>query len=504
MSHWRLADSAQLSLSYDDRTPFGSALTGGIDRRVRAAIPRAAELRRAGGMAAVVKAGVELLREAHEGALGQLHVSPERLREECLFPPFGEVRPVRLSVRREGMRPLSLPLGPGMAADLACWVSDWQRGGPAPRQAEAATLWQALRDGGALAGDAEPPAYLDGPALFVGHATVRLGSRGSSVLVDPFLLPRRERYQSYQPISHGQLQPDAILVTHSHPDHFDPATLLRFGPEIPILVPEVDRESILAIDMAARLRQLGFARVRTLRWGEEATVGSTRILALPFFGEQPTTSSVLHPSVRNMGNVYLVETEGKRYALCADCGADRDGDIRFLASETRRRQGPVDVVFGGYRSWATYPISYLFQSVTRYLLFVPPEQWGVRQSIMNDGERAIDTAEAWGATALVPYADGGAPWYWDIGLGPDLSGGTIDSRSLHIDPPPECVVEAARRRSSWGAEPIPSPVAVALLRPGDGLVLSGQAALRQRNQGHEWPHEQERIDSRSRDQRQAG
>ena len=57
-----------------------------------------------------------------------------------------------------------------------------------------------------------------------------------------------------------------VIVTHSHPDHFDLATLLRLGRATPIVVPEVPRESLLAMDMAARLRQLGFAAVRTRNW----------------------------------------------------------------------------------------------------------------------------------------------------------------------------------------------------------------------------------------------
>ena len=40
------------------------------------------------------------------------------------------------------------------------------------------------------------------------------------------------------------------------------------------------------------------------------------------------------------------------------------------------------------------------------------------KSIMNNVDEAVDTAEAWHARHLVPYADGGAPWFSRIGLGP--------------------------------------------------------------------------------------
>ena len=80
------------------------------------------------------------------------------------------------------------------------------------------------------------------------------------------------------------------------------------------------------------------------------------------------------------------------------------------------------LVFSGYRGWQLYPFQLLFSSVSRFLLFVPPSLWSTRQQLMNSVDDAIDVAEGWGARYLVPYADGGAPWYWDIGLGPRLDG----------------------------------------------------------------------------------
>src|SRR5690606_25681676 len=128
-------------------------------------------------------------------------------------------------------------------------------------------------------------------------------------------------------------------------------------------------ETLLATDMAYRLRELGFTRVQTLRWYQEVTVGPFRVIALPFYGEQPTDGVMLHPEARNLGNTYVVEGLGRRDALVADAGRDAAGETIALAAEARRRFGTIDALFGGYRAWRLQPIQYLLTSVARYVLF---------------------------------------------------------------------------------------------------------------------------------------
>jgi L-ascorbate metabolism protein UlaG (beta-lactamase superfamily) len=314
------------------------------------------------------------------------------------------------------------------------------------------------------------------------------GSR-TTILIDPFLLPREDGFPTgYQPLTHGDFAPDAILITHSHQDHFHIDSLLRLGKDTPVLVPEVPRESALSVDMVYRLQELGFSHVRTLRWYDEAKIGDFRVIALPLYGEQPTTEAVLRPEIRNLGNTYLIEGEGRRYALIADAGRDQLGDIRSLATTAFERYGPLDVLFGGYRSFSLYPIQYLLTSVPQYLLFTPPSLWGARQQIMNDAHALLDTAERWHARYVVPYADGGAPWYWQLGLGPRMD--EIESlNNMHSDPRPEAVVRAAAARSEDGSRPISSPVTSLVMRPGESLDFDAQgAAVIVPNEGHLWPY----------------
>jgi L-ascorbate metabolism protein UlaG (beta-lactamase superfamily) len=483
----RIGDEVRLRVDYDDATPFGGALSGKIDERIREACRHIIDARKTRPMSRLVADSLPLLATAFQpSALGDLYVGTGQLKEDCLYPPVRLVHPAALVVELNGCH-RSLPVGIQEAGDLAHWIGEWSRGSGPPATAEARELWEALREIGALvdcARDADAPGQ---PGLFfVGHATVahRVGS--NCILIDPFLLPRSDRHPAtYQPVTATELGlVDAILITHSHPDHFDPGSLLRFGADVPIYVPAVERESILAIDIALRLEQLGFSQVRRLKWFDEARVGCLRVVALPFYGEQPTCNRCYHPEVRNVGNTYLVGEGGARVAYLADAGSDAAGDIKQVATAARERYGPVDTLFGTHRGFPVYPIQYLFSSVARYLLFVPRESWTTRQKIMNDAHDLLDTAEDWGARQVIPYACGGAPWYWELGLGPRPP--SVGRRFQLTDPPPEEVADAHRARSETREGMIPSPVAVCLMRPGEHLDISSTAIRRE--VPHQWPY----------------
>jgi L-ascorbate metabolism protein UlaG (beta-lactamase superfamily) len=348
--------------------------------------------------------------------------------------------------------------------------------------------WNALGDYGALVEVNELSVKPQlGHATFVGHSTLRLSDGNFSILFDPFLLPKSEIYPpNYQPLSLEEMgQPDAVFITHSHPDHFDLGTLLRVVANTPIFVPEVKRESVLAIDMALRLRQLGFKNIHTLRWFDETRIGGMRVIALPFYGEQPTVAQALHPEIRNEGNTYLIEYCDRRVALTADSGTDCLGDVKKLAAVALERYGSLDTLFGGYRGFALYPIQYLFSSVARYLPFVPENSWQVRQKMMCDADDLIDVAEIWNAKQIVPYSDGGAPWFWQRGLGPCLDGS--QAHIMAVDPTPEHVCQVATQRSGTRKDgAIASPVSICLLRPGDALGFAQEDTQVIQNQF--WPY----------------
>ncbi|HET6585120.1 MAG TPA: MBL fold metallo-hydrolase, partial [Nannocystaceae bacterium] len=444
----RIADDVRLAIAYDDATPHGSALSGLCDRVIHSTCRDAcasATDDRLPDMPGRSRAA--LARCFAPTALGSLYEAPGRLRESCLYPDARKVRAARLIVAVEGATPTSrvVAIEPGMACDLAAWLSQFRALGAAPRSAAARRIWDVLAECGALTDRAAAPPIAGDGLVFVGHATMWLRARGVSIVVDPFLLHAgRGTSPAYRPRHPGELAPDVILVTHSHPDHFDPGTLLGFARDVRILVPAVARESLLAIDMASRLRELGFTRVVEVAWGDEIRIGAVVIRACPFLGEQPSDRGSLHPEVRNQGCTYHVDTGDVNVLFLADAGTDALGSTAAMADELRASGRRTDVVCGGYRAWRLYPTEYVASSVPRYLLFVPPEQWDARLEIMNDADDLLDVARRLGARWAVPYANGGAPWYWERGLGPDGRPGA-DSAAPRFDPDLAVLRAAASR-----------------------------------------------------------
>lgn len=101
---------------------------------------------------------------------------------------------------------------------------------------------------------------------YVGHATVLLELDGIRLLTDPLLrnrvlhLRRKTRLSPdfpRQPLS-------AVLISHTHQDHFDLPSLQRLPKDTPVILPRGG---------GRRLEKRGFRRVRECSVGEEIQVG---------------------------------------------------------------------------------------------------------------------------------------------------------------------------------------------------------------------------------------
>jgi L-ascorbate metabolism protein UlaG (beta-lactamase superfamily) len=109
---------------------------------------------------------------------------------------------------------------------------------------------------------------------FLGHATVLIEMDGTRILTDPLLrgrisaLMRRrslERNVAVDPV-------DGVLISHMHHDHLDVPSLRRLGRETRLLVPRM---------AGPFLARRGFRDAQEMQAGDQAEVGSLRVLATP-------------------------------------------------------------------------------------------------------------------------------------------------------------------------------------------------------------------------------
>lgn len=187
------------------------------------------------------------------------------------------------------------------------------------------------------------------------HASVLLQSATTAVLVDPHLHSGYEPGTLRNNVRRYDLEGrvDAILLSHSHADHYHWPTLLTFRRDLPIVVPRVEHGNLLCEDMAARLRSLGFTAVFDPAWyGSPVVVGDIEIHALPFYGEQPLVDGTLRdPRLRNWGNTYVVRTPAYAAWIVIDSGDDLAGRAVDVGGHIRATWGGVDLVMSNLREF---------------------------------------------------------------------------------------------------------------------------------------------------------
>lgn len=210
------------------------------------------------------------------------------------------------------------------------------------------------------------------PGVFrLQHAALLFRTETTGVLVDPNLHSNYGIPELKTDISRAMLEGsvDAILISHSHYDHWNYSSLMMFPASIPIIVPKVPRGTIMCEDMEARLKSLGFQNVIAVDWyAEPITIGDIEINVLPFYGEQPLVpeyNKPIHPDLRNWGNTYLLRTEYYTSWFLIDAGCDPMGSMFEVAEYVKDKFGTIDNILSNFE-----PLSY--NSIGTDL-----SQWGI-------------------------------------------------------------------------------------------------------------------------------
>jgi L-ascorbate metabolism protein UlaG (beta-lactamase superfamily) len=199
-------------------------------------------------------------------------------------------------------------------------------------------------------------------AVWLGHATILLrigGPGGMTIITDPVLSNRvgvglglftgGPRRLVAPALSVAELpRIDLILISHAHFDHLDRPTLARLAKRAPV---------VTAHHTADLIRDLGFRRVRELRWGERVHVG----------GAGPAGVDITAEEVRHWGartfydshrgfNAYLIESPAAGTAD-GEAAPPRTrvlygGDTAY--QEHFKRIGKVDLAIVGIGAYDPY------------------------------------------------------------------------------------------------------------------------------------------------------
>jgi L-ascorbate metabolism protein UlaG (beta-lactamase superfamily) len=148
------------------------------------------------------------------------------------------------------------------------------------------------------------------------HATLVLTHGETTIYVDP--LGGAEAFT-------GAAAPDLILITHTHGDHLDPATVAALAQDdTAIVVPQAVAERLGEVELAGV--------VKVLANGETAEVAGVSVEAVPAYNLTEERSR-FHP--KGQGNGYVVTVGAQRIYISGD--TEDIPEMRVL--------GEIDVAF---------------------------------------------------------------------------------------------------------------------------------------------------------------
>lgn len=166
------------------------------------------------------------------------------------------------------------------------------------------TMEQRIRPMPARAKRSSPDSRL----TFLGHASTVIEMDGVRLVTDPVL--RRLVGPLYrrvpQPLSEPLVDPDVLLISHLHLDHYDPRSLHLFRRDTPVLAP---------VGAGLALRWRGFTDIYELNPGEGVRVGSLRVVAT-----EAKHSGTRHPLAARTPSLGFVVSGTRSVYFAGDTG----------------------------------------------------------------------------------------------------------------------------------------------------------------------------------------
>jgi L-ascorbate metabolism protein UlaG (beta-lactamase superfamily) len=189
-----------------------------------------------------------------------------------------------------------------------------------------------------------------GSLRWIGGPTARIERAGLSVLTDPMLGPRAEqafvlpkhpssgvpnapiaRYTQPPPLDFADLT--AILISHTHADHFDAHARQLLPKQLPVVVAKAGAESV---------RAAGFTDVRPLDWGETLmlTRAGTSLRVTAVAAHHAHDAGLDHDLGRGNGYVLEWQSAAGSYRVYWTGDAVLSDETKTLAAEL----GPIDLL----------------------------------------------------------------------------------------------------------------------------------------------------------------
>lgn len=139
------------------------------------------------------------------------------------------------------------------------------------------------------------------------HASVMLTFAGKHILVDPASAPGAPQGSDPTPEYKAMPAPDAILITHAHPDHFNVAILTAVaGANTVIVAPQ---------NVVDQLPPPLKAKAKVMKNGDKMDVAGVPVEAVAMYNVT-ADRLMFHP--KGQGNGYVLTAGGKRVYLAGD------------------------------------------------------------------------------------------------------------------------------------------------------------------------------------------